>query len=62
MKVVDGLAVLTVLGAAGYLLVRNSLRRLGEVERTARAIALADKIGPLVQVLLPRLSVPQPAR
>ncbi len=37
-----GLAVLVVLGAAGYLLVRNSLRPLGEVERTAQAIAAGD--------------------
>ena len=37
-----GLAVLTVLGVAGYLLVRNSLRPLAEVERTARAIAAGD--------------------
>ena len=37
-----GLIVLTVLGAAGYVLVRNSLRPLAEVERTARAIADGD--------------------
>ncbi len=37
-----GLAVLVVLGAAGYALVRNSLRPLTEVERTARAIAAGD--------------------
>jgi two-component system OmpR family sensor kinase len=37
-----GLIVLTVLGATGYVLVRNSLRPLAEVERTARAIADGD--------------------
>lgn len=37
-----GLIILTVLGAAGYVLVRNSLRPLAEVERTARAIADGD--------------------
>jgi len=37
-----GLAVLAVLGAAGYLLVRNSLRPLAEVEHTAQAIAAGD--------------------
>jgi signal transduction histidine kinase len=37
-----GLIVLAVLGAAGYVLVRNSLRPLTEVERTARAIAAGD--------------------
>jgi two-component system OmpR family sensor kinase len=37
-----GLIVLSVLGAAGYILVRNSLRPLAEVERTARAIADGD--------------------
>jgi two-component system OmpR family sensor kinase len=37
-----GLIVLTVLGATGYVLVRNSLRPLSEVERTARAIAAGD--------------------
>ncbi|UOY00895.1 sensor histidine kinase [Blastococcus sp. PRF04-17] len=42
IEVVVGLIVLTVLGAAGYLLVRNSLRPLVEVERTARAIAEGD--------------------
>jgi signal transduction histidine kinase len=42
IEVVVGLIVLTVLGAAGYLLVRNSLRPLVEVERTARAIAAGD--------------------
>jgi two-component system OmpR family sensor kinase len=42
IEVVVGLIVLSVLGAAGYLLVRNSLRPLAEVERTARAIADGD--------------------
>jgi signal transduction histidine kinase len=42
IEVVVGLIVLTLLGAAGYLLVRNSLRPLTEVERTARAIAAGD--------------------
>jgi signal transduction histidine kinase len=42
IEVVVGLVVLTLLGAAGYVLVRNSLRPLGEVERTARAIAAGD--------------------
>jgi signal transduction histidine kinase len=37
-----GLVVLTVLGAAGYLLVRNSLRPLTAVEHTAQAIAAGD--------------------
>jgi signal transduction histidine kinase len=37
-----GLAVLAVLGAAGYLLVRNSLRPLAAVEHTAQAIAAGD--------------------
>jgi len=37
-----GLAVLVLLGAAGYMLVRNSLRPLAEVEQTARAIAGGD--------------------
>jgi two-component system OmpR family sensor kinase len=37
-----GLAVLAMLGVAGYLLVRNSLRPLAEVERTAQAIAAGD--------------------
>jgi two-component system OmpR family sensor kinase len=37
-----GLIVLTVLGVAGYVLVRNSLRPLAEVERTAQAIAAGD--------------------
>ena len=39
---VVGLVVLTVLGAAAYVLVRNSLRPLTEVERTAAAIAAGD--------------------
>ncbi len=42
IEVVVGLIVLTLLGVAGYLLVRNSLRPLAEVERTARAIAAGD--------------------
>lgn len=42
LEIVAGLIVLTVLGAAGYLLVRNSLRPLGAVERTAQAIAAGD--------------------
>jgi signal transduction histidine kinase len=42
IELVVGLLVLGVLGAAGYLLVRNSLRPLQEVERTARAIAAGD--------------------
>jgi two-component system OmpR family sensor kinase len=42
LQVVIGLVVITVLGAAGYLLVRNSLRPLTDVERTARAIAAGD--------------------
>ena len=37
-----GLIVLAVLGGAGYMLVRNSLRPLAEVERTAQAIAAGD--------------------
>ncbi|WP_241037374.1 sensor histidine kinase [Blastococcus litoris] len=37
-----GLAILVLLGAAGYVMVRNSLRPLTEVERTARAIAAGD--------------------
>jgi two-component system OmpR family sensor kinase len=39
---VVGLIVLTVLGIAGYVLVRNSLRPLTEVEHTAQAIAAGD--------------------
>jgi signal transduction histidine kinase len=42
IEVIVGLIVLTVLGAAGYLLVRNSLRPLAAVERTAQAIAGGD--------------------
>jgi signal transduction histidine kinase len=42
IQVVVGLVVLTVLGAAAYVLVRNSLRPLTEVERTAAAIAAGD--------------------
>ncbi|GII58459.1 putative sensor histidine kinase PhoR [Planotetraspora thailandica] len=37
-----GFAVLAALGAACYLLVRRSLRPLGEIERTAEAIASGD--------------------
>jgi signal transduction histidine kinase len=42
LEVIVGLIVLTLLGATGYVLVRNSLRPLGEVERTAKAIAAGD--------------------
>jgi two-component system OmpR family sensor kinase len=42
IEVVVGLIVLVVLAAAGYGLVRNSLRPLTEVEHTARAIAAGD--------------------
>jgi signal transduction histidine kinase len=42
IEAVVGLIVLSVLGMAGYLLVRNSLRPLADVERTARAIAAGD--------------------
>ena len=42
IEVIVGLIVLAVLGAAGYVLVRNSLRPLAEVEATARAIAAGD--------------------
>jgi two-component system OmpR family sensor kinase len=42
IEIVVGLIVLTLLGVAGYLLVRNSLRPLAEVERTAQAIAAGD--------------------
>jgi two-component system OmpR family sensor kinase len=42
IEAIVGLIVLTVLGAAGYVLVRNSLRPLTEVESTARAIAAGD--------------------
>jgi signal transduction histidine kinase len=41
-EVIVGLIVLTILAAAGYILVRNSLRPLAEVEGTARAIAAGD--------------------
>ena len=41
-EVIVGLIVLTLLGAAGYLLVSNSLRPLTHVERTAHAIAAGD--------------------
>ena len=42
VEVVVGLVVLVLLGIAGYLLVRNSLRPLVEVEHTAAAIAAGD--------------------
>ncbi|MCZ2827843.1 HAMP domain-containing sensor histidine kinase [Modestobacter sp. VKM Ac-2986] len=42
LELVVGMAVLVVLGVAGYLLVRNSLRPLQDVERTAQAIAAGD--------------------
>ncbi|MGY2078409.1 sensor histidine kinase [Modestobacter sp. SYSU DS0657] len=42
IELVVGVTVLVVLGVAGYLLVRNSLRPLEEVEDTARAIAGGD--------------------
>jgi signal transduction histidine kinase len=42
IEVVVGLIVLALLGATGYVLVRNSLRPLAEVERTAQAIAAGD--------------------
>ena len=42
LQAVVGLVVLVVLGVAGYLLVRNSLRPLAAVERTAQAIAAGD--------------------
>jgi signal transduction histidine kinase len=42
IELIVGFIVLTILGAAGYLLVRNSLRPLVEVERTAQAIAAGD--------------------
>ena len=42
IEVVVGLIVLTLLGVAGYVLVRNSLRPLEEVGDTARAIAAGD--------------------
>jgi two-component system OmpR family sensor kinase len=42
IEIVVGLLVLAMLGVAGYLLVRNSLRPLVEVEHTAQAIAGGD--------------------
>jgi signal transduction histidine kinase len=42
IEAIAGLIVLAILGAAGYVLVRNSLRPLVEVEATARAIAAGD--------------------
>ncbi len=42
IEVVVGLLVLLVLGVAGYLVVRSSLRPLVEVEHTAAAIAAGD--------------------
>jgi signal transduction histidine kinase len=42
IEVIVGLIVLVVLGATGYVLVRNSLRPLTEVEHTAAAIAAGD--------------------
>jgi two-component system, OmpR family, sensor kinase len=42
IELIVGLVVVVVLGIAGYLLVRNSLRPLAEVEDTARAIAAGD--------------------
>jgi signal transduction histidine kinase len=42
IELIVGLIVLAVLGATGYVLVRNSLRPLAEVEQTARAIAAGD--------------------
>jgi two-component system OmpR family sensor kinase len=42
IEAIVGLIVLTILGATGYVLVRNSLRPLAEVERTAQAIAAGD--------------------
>jgi two-component system OmpR family sensor kinase len=42
IEAIVGVIVLVVLGAAGYVLVRNSLRPLVGVERTARAIAAGD--------------------
>jgi two-component system OmpR family sensor kinase len=42
IQVIVGLIVLTFLGVAGYMLVRNSLRPLTQVEGTARAIAAGD--------------------
>jgi two-component system OmpR family sensor kinase len=42
LQVVVGLVILVLLGYAAYVLVRNSLRPLTEVERTAAAIAAGD--------------------
>lgn len=42
IEVAVGLLALGFLGAAGYVLVRNSLRPLAEVEHTAQAIAAGD--------------------
>jgi signal transduction histidine kinase len=42
IEAIVGLIVVTLLGVAGYVLVRNSLRPLIEVEATARAIAAGD--------------------
>ncbi|WP_052090755.1 sensor histidine kinase [Modestobacter caceresii] len=42
IELVVGLLVLAVLGIAGHLVVRNSLRPLVEVEHTAQAIAAGD--------------------
>jgi two-component system OmpR family sensor kinase len=42
IELVVGLLVLAAMALAGYLLVRNSLRPLREVESTARAIAAGD--------------------
>jgi two-component system OmpR family sensor kinase len=42
LEIIVGLIVLSVLAVAGYLLVRNSLRPLVAVERTAQAIAEGD--------------------
>jgi len=42
IELIVGLVVLTLLGVAGYALIRNSLRPLTEVEHTAQAIAAGD--------------------
>ncbi|MGY1638977.1 sensor histidine kinase [Geodermatophilus sp. SYSU D00742] len=42
IELIVGLIVLVFLGVTGYVVVRNSLRPLAEVERTARAIAAGD--------------------
>jgi two-component system OmpR family sensor kinase len=42
INAIVGLVVLVLLGVAGYLVVRSSLRPLVEVEHTARAIAAGD--------------------